>query len=448
VSRLAALLRSFESRGTAPCIVDGDEVHSYADLLVEIDRWRVELKGLGVEPAQVIAIRADYSLTAVSMLLAVLGAKAVAALVPRDSADDRYLDEVCATGVLEIGSDGAWAWRTRDAGSRHALLELLAASGDGGIVLLTSGSTGRPKAALQSTERFLRKFEKPGRSLRTLAFLVFDHVAGLDTLLYTLANGGALVLVRQRQPDTIVSIIQRAGVEVLPASPSFLRLLCMNGAPDMPTLRVITYGSEPMDEQTLNWLNARFPDVQITQKYGTTETGSPRTISRGSDSLWLKFRPGEIETRVVDGILWLRGDSTILGYLNAAAPVDADGWYCTGDLVDVDGEWIRFRGRDSDTINVGGEKVAPAEVEQTILELAFVRSVRVSSEPHVLMGNIVVAQVELAGLAPKLATREIRRHCRSRLAPFKVPVKIDVVAHGLVSERQKVARSGGQQPAT
>jgi acyl-coenzyme A synthetase/AMP-(fatty) acid ligase len=341
-----------------------------------------------------------------------------------------------------------WAWRTRDAGQPHALLLQLAASGDGGIVLLTSGSTGRPKAALQSTERFLRKFEKPGRSLRTLAFLVFDHVAGLDTLLYTLANGGALVLVRQRQPDTIVSIIQRAGVEVLPASPSFLRLLCMNGAPAMPTLRVITYGSEPMDEQTLNWLNARFPDVQITQKYGTTETGSPRTISRGSDSLWLKFRPGEIQTRVVDGILWLKGDSTILGYLNAAAPVDADGWYCTGDLVDVDGEWIRFRGRDSDTINVGGEKVAPAEVEQTILELAFVRSVCVSSEPHVLMGSIVVAQVELEGLEPKVATREIRRHCRSRLAPFKVPVKIDVVAQGLVSERQKVTRTGGQQPAS
>jgi acyl-CoA synthetase (AMP-forming)/AMP-acid ligase II len=95
-----------------------------------------------------------------------------------------------------------------------------------------------------------------------------------------------------------------------------------------------------MDPSTLARVNARFPNTQITQKYGTTETGSPRSVSRGND-----------------------------------------------------GDWIRFRGRAADTINVGGEKVAPTEVEQSILELDFVRDVVVSGEPHAPMGQIGAARV-------------------------------------------------------
>lgn len=141
--------------------------------------------------------------------------------------------------------------------------------------------------------------------------------------------------------------------------------------------------------------------------------------------------------------MWIKSDSTILGYLNAPAPIDADGWYCTGDLVETDGEWLRFRGRGSDTINVGGEKVDPAEVEQAILELDFVRRARVSKEPHVLMGSIVVAQVEIENADPQQAIRQIRQHCRSKLARHKVPVKIDLVGGGLVNERQKLVRARG-----
>jgi long-chain acyl-CoA synthetase len=313
------------------------------------------------------------------------------------------------------------------------------------VVIFTSGSTGRPKAALQSVERFLYKFRTPGRQLRTLAFLLFDHVAGIDTLFYTLTNGGTLILTRRRDPGSILGLIDAHKVEVLPASPSFLRLMCVagdGGEHDLSSLKVITYGSEPMDPGTLARLNARFPLAQISQKYGTTETGSPRTVSRGNDSLWLKIKSDGVETRVVDDVLWIRTEGTILGYLNAPSPVDEEGWYCTGDLVDVDGEWIRFRGRAADIINVGGEKVAPAEVEQSILELEFVREAVVAGERHALMGQIVTARVTLADTAPepKEAVKLIRLHCRGRLASYKVPVKIDVVTQRLTSERHKAQR--------
>jgi acyl-coenzyme A synthetase/AMP-(fatty) acid ligase len=202
-----------------------------------------------------------------------------------------------------------------------------------------------------------------------------------------------------------------------------------------------------MDPATLSLLNARFPDCQIRQKYGTTETGSPPSASRGNDSLWLKIGGDGVETRVVDDVLHIRSESTILGYLNAPSPVDEQGWYCTGDLVDVDGEWIRFRGRASDRINVGGEKVSPTEIEQVILELDIVREVVVRGEPNPLLGQIVTAQVVLAAdLDEREAARTVRTHCRFRLAAYKVPVKIDFVAGRLTSDRQKALRKPGFLP--
>jgi long-chain acyl-CoA synthetase len=212
------------------------------------------------------------------------------------------------------------------------------------------------------------------------------------------------------------------------------------------SLKIITYGSEPMDASTLAWVNERFPEAQIIQKYGTTETGSPRSKSRGNDSLWMKIKDSGVTTRVIDGVLHIRSEGTILGYLNAPSPITADGWYCTGDFVEVEtdenGEWMRFRGRVSDTINVGGEKVSPAEVEGTILELPFVTDAVVRGEPHAMLGQIVTARVALTSPPDaKQAISEIRKRCRARLAPYKVPVKIDVVKAGeLTSQRQKASR--------
>jgi acyl-CoA synthetase (AMP-forming)/AMP-acid ligase II len=148
-----------------------------------------------------------------------------------------------------------------------------------------------------------------------------------------------------------------------------------------------------------------------------------------------------VETKIVEGTLWIRSEGTILGYLNAPSPVDDEGWYNTGDLVDVDGEWIRFRGRATDVINVGGEKVAPAEVEQTILELPFVSSAVVEGEQNALMGQIVTARVSLTSAAQSLeAIKKIRSHCAGRLARYKIPVKISIVDELLVNDRQKKTR--------
>lgn len=441
------LISSMHTHDLRCCIQSNVSRHTYAQVLDDLRRWQSRFDSLNIAPGSVIALRSDYSATAIAALLAALARPAVVALLPRDINTDSALRDTCAASFLDLAPDGNQQWHALPGAPKHPLIEQLAGARQGGIILFTSGSTGPPKAALHSVERFLRKFvKKRGRAFRTMAFLLFDHVAGLDTVFYTLMHGGALILTRRRDPDSILALIESQKVEVLPTSPSFLRMLCALTSArkyDLSSLKVITYASEPMDPDTLKRINAAFPRVQITQKYGTTETGSPRTVSRGNNSLWLKFDGEDMKTRVVDGVLWIRSERSILGYLNAPSPIIEHGWYCTGDLVEVDGEWIRFLGRANDIINVGGEKVTPTEVEQAILELSFVRDVAVFGQPHVLLGQVVAARVSLTMSASpdqKAATQRIRMHCRERLASYKVPIRINVVTHTLINDRQKVQR--------
>jgi long-chain acyl-CoA synthetase len=447
MGRLVRLLESVASRGDASCLYRDDRWSSYTDLASRIGVLRRCLTALSLERGAVIGVQADYSLDSVAFLLAAWAEHLVVALVPREDAPEPYLESSCAVGYFVVPASGAPAWTPRPSFARHPLLDQLESRRDAGIVIFTSGSTGRPKAALHSVERFLRKFDRQGRALRTLAFLQFDHVAGLDTLLYTLVAGGALVVPLDRDPNAICALIEAAGVQVLSTSPSFLRLLWTSGAAEgrnLSSLAVITYGAEPMDAATLRRVNELFPGARISQKYGTTETGAPRTVSRSNDSLWMQISGEGTEVEVRDGILWIRSEGTFLGYLNAPSPFDEHGWYCTGDLVEQDGEWIRILGREGDIINVGGQKVAPVEVEQVILELDEIVSVAVSGRAHPLMGQIVTAEVVLRpGFDAGSAETLVRRHCRSRLQRHKVPVTVDVATQSLSSARQKILRRRG-----
>jgi acyl-CoA synthetase (AMP-forming)/AMP-acid ligase II len=133
----------------------------------------------------------------------------------------------------------------------------------------------------------------------------------------------------------------------------------------------------------------------------------------------------------------------MLGYLNAPSPFDADGFFDTGDLVETDGEWVRFLGRDSDVINVGGQKVHPAEVESVLLQMEHVGDVVVRGEPHPLTGQIVTATVRLAQPEAPLDFKvRMRRFCLERLAPYKVPAKVRFTTEAIHSARFKRIRHG------
>jgi len=432
------------SLGPAPALAYEERIITYGELSTLIGQALEAVRHRGIEPGSVVAFTGDFSPSRVALFFAL--ARAGAVVVPLGTVPADELAKRLDLGEVEwlIRHDAIRSGFAIESTGRHAshsLLRALAATGHPGLILFSSGSSGPPKAALHDLEPLFDKFRTARPAMRTAGFLLFDHIGGLNTLWHVLSNGGLFACLPDRSGEAVARAIEEHALEVLPTSPTFINLLLLSGAIDrydVSTLRVITYGTEPMPETTLRRVREAIPGVELRQTYGLSELGILRAKSESSDSLWVKIGGEGYETRIVDGILHIKARSAMLGYLNAAAPFDADGWFNTGDLVEVRGDYFRILGRVSDVINVGGQKVHPSEVESVILELPEVAQAAVSGESNPLLGHIVVARVmPTAPVDPAELRTRVRAHCRGRLAAYKVPAKVIVVEGPLHSERFK-----------
>jgi acyl-CoA synthetase (AMP-forming)/AMP-acid ligase II len=442
---------AFRRHAERSAVLWRDEESSYAALRTAVGDGLRLLEREGVPRGAVVSLEADFSPRAIALLFALVEHRCIA--VPLLAAGPGH-DGLRALAQVEtrvrVGADDEARLETGPARADHPLLRRLKAAGRPGLVLFSSGSAGTSKAAVHDFVPLLEKFDRPRRAWRAIALLQFDHIGGLNTLLHTLSNGGSLVTVPDRSPDTVCRLVERFRAQLLPASPTFLNLLLLSNAHrrhDLSSLELITYGTEVMPDVTLRRLGAIFPNVRLLQTYGLSEVGILRSRSRSSDSLWVKLGGEGYETRVVDGELEIKARSAMLGYLNAPSPFTEDGWLRTHDAVEVDGEWVRILGRRSESINVGGEKVYPAEVEGVLARMSGVAEVAVSGEPNAITGEIVRADVKLLAPEPLAAFRKrMVVFCRDQLAPFKVPQKVRLVEGTLAGERLKKKRPAPGAP--
>jgi acyl-CoA synthetase (AMP-forming)/AMP-acid ligase II len=445
------LEQGFNANADADAIVWRDRAYSYGWLAERLDEWREYLVREDIRPGQIVILEADFSPNSVALLLALLDRGCI--LVPLTSAVAAQRDEFSGVAqgevVIDVAADDTVAVERLPNIADHAIYHTLRERGHPGLVLFSSGSTGKSKAAVHDFVPLLEKFRTPRHRLRSISFLLFDHIGGVNTMLYVMSNIGCLITVEDRSPAGVLSAVQNYRVELLPATPTFLNLILISEADrefDLSSLQTVTYGTEPMPHTTLTRFHARFPGVRLVQTYGLSEIGIMRSKSKGSDSLWVKLGGEGFETRVVDGILHVKAASAMLGYLNAPSPFTADGWFNTNDRVEVDGDYFRILGRDSEIINVGGQKVYPAEVESVIQSLDNVAEVTVFGEAHPITGNVVCAQVSMIEPAAEKAFKKaIRKACRERLEGFKVPVKVHVLQVAQHSERFKKIRAQFQR---
>lgn len=440
------LVDSMASRGDGLALAMPGASVSYASLVDRVRAWRETLAA--VPAGRVISIEGDYGPESIALFLASTWAGHVSVPLSPDSRahHDSCLEIASVEYRVRLDTDPGVAPRLESTGRQadHPLYGALRAARHPGLVLFSSGSTGRPKAALHDLDHLLAKFRVPRQKLRTLVFLLLDHIGGVNTLFYTLSNGGSVVLARDRSTAAVCEAVEAHRVELLPTSPTFLNLLLLSGEAerrDLSSLKLITYGTEPMPASTLEHACRAFPDTRFLQTYGLTELGILRSQSRESNSLWVRIGGEGFEWKVLDGRLWIRAKSAMLGYLNAPSPFDADGFFDTGDLVEADGDWIRFLGRKSDVINVGGNKVHPAEVESMLLEMDDVIDVAVRGESHALTGQIVAATVRVAKPEPVVEFKlRMRRFCADRLATYKIPAKVYLTVDPIHSSRFKRVR--------
>jgi acyl-CoA synthetase (AMP-forming)/AMP-acid ligase II len=183
-----------------------------------------------------------------------------------------------------------------------------------------------------------------------------------------------------------------------------------------------------MPDTTLRKVVEIFPHAQLKQTYGLSELGVLRSDSESRDSVWVRIGGTGFEVKVKDGLLWVRSESNMVGYLNAPSPFDDEGWMCTGDHVEVRGDYVRFLGRKSEVINVGGKKVYPVEVETVLLQAENVRNATVFAGSNSLLGQVVHARISLAEVEdPVRLSERLRTFCYARLAKYKVPVRFIIV---------------------
>ena len=436
----------FNENCNKEAIIWKSKSYDYKWLINHIDKCQQDFRSSGIARGTVVGLVGDFSPNSIGLVLALIEKACI--IVPLSNTSNKNESKLLNIAQVEFvyraNENDIFTSEKLFQKSDNGFYEIIREREHPGLVLFTSGTSGEPKAAVHDFLALLEKFKTRRKALRTLNFLLFDHWGGLNTLFHTLSNAGVVLATNDRDPDAVSSLIEKYNVELLPASPTFLNLLLISEAYqryDLSSLIIISYGTEPMSINTLRKLKIIFPNVTLQQTYGLIELGVLRSKSKSDNSLLVKVGGEGYKIRIIDRMLQIKADSAMLGYLNAPSPFTEDGWFITGDVVEQEGEYIKILGRESELINIGGEKVYPAEVESIIQEINNVADVTVYSEKNIIIGNIVCAKVRLLKNEEKdIFTKRLKKHCLEKLDKYKVPVKViisDVIQY---SERFKKIR--------
>lgn len=440
-----------------PAVITPEGVVSYDDLLAEARIVAAALTRRGITRFAIVEPDAAW-------VLRLLGGAAAAGVEPC-----QYQPDIDATQFAEqsatLGHEFVVSRREDLVGDFTVIRpqELLADAGDATtssldvatdgpqpLMIRTTGTTGLPKAARHDWSVLARTAQdaKPRPEQRWLLAYGPHQFAGIQVLQHVVSIGATLVAPFPRQPRDGLEALLAGDVTCVSATPTYWRFLLAEARSRqaaLPELSQITLGGEASSPDLLTDLQAAFPTARISQVYASTEFGSIASVRDGrpglsASSLWSDTNPDGL-LRVIDGELWVRAGTGMLGYAGETAETaetgetaetaDETGWKPTGDLVDLVEDRVVFRGRTSEVINVGGVKVHPLPVEDRITPLPSVAMARVFGRPNRLTGAIVAVEIVPEGGLDGADTNEIRRQISAALAdlpPAWHPRSVKLVA--------------------
>ncbi len=429
-----------------------NKYYSYQALAKEIEKQELVFYEKNVGEGSIVVLVGDFSLISVASLLALFFAKSTVIPLTREAylKLEKYVDlltpdfiyDTCDLTRIPILTKTSYSSKNLE---WRRVLPLNA----GSLVVYTSGSTGIPKAIVHNIDSLCYRYLESRKPLISICFLLFDHLGGINTLFFVLFHGGTAVHISGRKVDEVCKAIEDYKVELLPTTPSFLAQLlmakCYNRY-NLSSLKVISYGTEVMSDVILFRLNDIFPNCTFKQTYGLSEIGVLQILSKDNRSLWFKFRDPGVEFKIESEVLWIKTASNLLAKVlftdnTPVVELPTDNWFCTDDLVVMDNEYLKILGRKTDIINVGGLKVYPSEVENCIYRCKIVDDVVVKGKNHPLLGQMVIAHVQLNYDLDKVeAVKILRRHCLDNLDKYKVPSQFILRTDEFVNDRFKKIR--------
>jgi len=465
---------------------------SYADLLSRVEAAAAGLRQQGVEGGdRVVLVMLDSVDFAVAFSACLrIGAIAVPVnpLLPwRDISvivEDADATLTLISAERAAGSEDV-AGRRIVTGS-EAWDELANAEGDGsladttqdtpGFWLCTSGSTGRPKLAMHrhgdlrvSVDTYAATVLDITEDDRFFSVGPMFHAYGLGNSLTFPLSAGAMAVLEPARPPTparVAEVVSHHTPTLFFGIPAFYAALNASDIPDdtFRSVRLAVSAAESLPAETWHRFHDRF-GVEILDGIGSTEMTHIFLSNRAGD-----VHPGTTgvpvagyEVRVVDddgidrdagvpGHLWVRGDSAASGYFRNPEATEATfglggGWARTGDTYVRDKDGVHtYLGRSDDMLRVGGEWVAPAEVEATIIEHPSVLEVAVVGEVDDRGITRPVAYV-VAKPGSFVSEADVIDHCRGRLAGYKRPTRVVVMDALPKTATGKIQRFKLRQPA-
>ena len=396
-----------------------------------------------------------------------LGVSALLTRADLDSAS-RGVAHTLGIPIIDLAREGSGAFSFVCSTTRRPAGGEFTRSTDDAIILLTSGTTSRPKMIPLTHENICRSAYNAaaalalGRRDRLLNMLPLFHAHGLISgLLAALAAGSSLVCTRGFDATAFFGWLREFRPTWYTAVPAIHRAILSAASrhsysAQRCSLRLIRSASSSLPLDVLGGLEALF-GVPVIETYGMTEAASQIAANPLG-----RRKPGSVgqatgvEIAIVNGEgrqlsagergeILLRGPTITRGYDNDRAATDAafrDGWFRTGDIgyLDLDG-YLFVVGRIKDIINRGGQKIAPAEVEEVLLNCPDVVEAVAFSIPHRRLGEDVAAAVVLRQGA-NVSVQRLRDFTREHLAKFKVPGLLKIVPEIPKGPGGKIKRDG------
>ncbi|MEM8984375.1 MAG: class I adenylate-forming enzyme family protein [Pseudomonadota bacterium] len=337
------------------------------------------------------------------------------------------------------------------------------------LLLFTSGTSGSPKGVPVSWGNLEHSVTTVSAYLDYASFssaavalpLHYSYALLTQVLAMLYVGGHARVFASFRNPIKFARAVNEGELQTFCGVPStYQGLIVIHRlqALSMPSVRILCSAGAAMDKSLLPEIRAIFPNARFFDNYGMTEAtprisyisdDDPRfsepTCGRAITGLEIAVFHPESDERLDDGeegIVAVRGPNVFSGYLDDGAATErafnASGFLLSGDLGFLQDSYLYITGRADDVFNVGGEKIAPLEIERALNEHPAVQACAVGKLTDVQRGVIAVAYLDLSS---DVRRRDLIDFLGSRLPPAKVPTRYIRVQGFPSTANGKVQRS-------
>jgi len=456
-------------------VVPGGASLTYSKLREQVAFVAEALARLGLGRGDRIALVLPNSAESIVLFLAAATTGTAAPLNAAYKEDEFrfYLEDIEARALVVPPGQGEAARRAAPAGaamveasldsSGRMVLESPAprdasrsaagpAEDDVALVLHTSGTTSRPKLVPLRQRNLFFSAQNIARTYGlapddvALCVMPLFHIHGLmASTMATFSSGGTVVVPPKFDPMTFWPAAHAHGATWYSAVPTIHQMLLMRNRGERPAgsekLRFVRSSSAALSPETMRQLESRF-GAPVLEAYGMTEASHqmasnplppgerrPGTVGVSTGiRIGVMDEAGAMQPAGTHGEVVIQGASVIDGYANnpeANAKSFTEGWFRTGDqgFLDADG-YLSLVGRLKEMINRGGEKIAPREIDDALLQHPAVGEAVAFGSPHPTWGEEVAAAVVLKGEASE---KELIAFARGRLAEYKVPRKVYIV---------------------